>query len=195
MSSTAPSNSAVIGRSCSGCTLCCKLLSIRALSKPRQKWCPHCTAGVGCNIYIARPTECQTFLCEYLHNEDLGEEWYPANCKMVLHYEAHANRIVIHVDAGRIDAWRKEPYYSQIKSWARKAIAYRGQVIVWQGTDAVAVLPNREKNLGRVRDDQFIVTAERRSAGGVDLDVLVVEKDDPRIQGSQLPTHELDQPL
>ena len=56
--------------------------------------------------------------------------------------------------------------------------------------DAVAVLPNREKNLGRVRDDQFIVTAERRSAGGVDLDVLVVEKDDPRIQGSQLPTHE-----
>ena len=30
------------GRSCDGCTLCCKLLSVEEIDKPQQHWCEHC---------------------------------------------------------------------------------------------------------------------------------------------------------
>lgn len=45
----------VAGRSCAGCTLCCKLLAVEALAKPRAKWCPHCDSKQGCTIYETRP--------------------------------------------------------------------------------------------------------------------------------------------
>jgi hypothetical protein len=35
------------GRSCGSCTLCCKLLRIEALDKPRDIWCRHCAVGRG----------------------------------------------------------------------------------------------------------------------------------------------------
>jgi hypothetical protein len=45
----------VAGRSCAGCTMCCKLLSVEPLNKPRQQWCSHCDIGVGCEIYVTCP--------------------------------------------------------------------------------------------------------------------------------------------
>jgi hypothetical protein len=98
---------------------------------------------------------------------------------MVISFELDNNRVAVHVDPGRVGAWRKEPYYSEIKHWAVSGAKTRGQVIVWQGRDAIAVLPDREKFLGPVREDQFIVTARKRGPGGVELDVMVVDKDDP----------------
>ncbi len=172
----------VAGRSCDGCTMCCKLVSVASISKERLKWCDHCNIGKGCKIYETRPIECRRFYCGYLINEPIGEHWKPSVSRMVLDYEPQANRIVVHVDQGRIDAWRAEPYYSEIKDWARRAADNRGQVVVWQGRDAVVVLPAEEKNLGPVRDDQFILTAERHGSSGVTFDVIVVEKDDPRLQ-------------
>ena len=96
--------------------------------------------------------------------------------------EGHANRIAIHVDPGRAGAWRQEPYYSEIKNWAVAASENRGQVIVWQGPNAIAILPDREKNLGPVAEDQLIITSEKASALGVELDVMVVDKDDPILE-------------
>jgi hypothetical protein len=107
---------------------------------------------------------------------------------MVLDYEPHANRIVVHVDSGRSDAWRREPYYSEIKQWALRASQNQGQVIVWQGLDAIAVLPDREVNLGRVRSDQLIITTEKRTLTGIKFDVTVMERNDPRLAGIQQPT-------
>ncbi len=173
----------VTGRSCADCTLCCKLLSIAELAKPQQTWCAHCTVAVGCQIYESKPGECTDFFCGYLLNDSLGEEWRPSTCSMVVHYEELANRIVIHVDADRRDAWRTEPYFSQIKQWARDAAPRRGQVIVWQGLDAVAVLPDREKMLGRMGEDQVIISSERLTAHGVERDVHFMERDDPRLSG------------
>jgi len=160
--------------------MCCKVLGIAALEKPTQQWCAHCEIGTGCKIYGSRPAECARFYCSYLLTADLGEEWAPEHCKMVLAYEAHANRIVVHVDAGRPYAWKKEPYYSQIKTWARNAIAIRGQVIVWQGLDAVAVLPDRDVNLGRVKGTQVIVSIPKPGGG---FDLTLMDHDDPRLKG------------
>ena len=178
----------VAGRSCTGCTMCCKLLGIKELEKPQQNWCSQCNIGVGCKIYDSKPDECSTFFCGYLLNTSIGEAWRPSHCRMVLNYEAHANRIVIHVDSSRLDAWRREPYYSEIKGWAAMAAENQGQVIVWQGLDAVAVLPDREINLGHVRSDQLIIT--RATAAGVPFDVILMERDDPRIAGIPQPTED-----
>jgi hypothetical protein len=153
----------VEGRGCKDCTLCCKLLGIAELEKPRATWCTHCEVKAGCKIHGAHPAECRDFYCGYLTNAALDERWAPTRSKMVLAYdEVHAPRLSVHVDPARPDAWRKEPYYSQIKRWAVAAAQQRGQVIVWQGRSTVAVLPDRDKDLGEVRPDQFIITSARQ---------------------------------
>lgn len=135
------------GRSCDGCTACCKLLSIPELKKPAQTWCEQCDIGKGCRIYDTRPTDCRTFFCGWVLDQALGPAWDPRHSRMVVKFEA--NRIVIHVDKDRRDQWRKEPYLSQIRSWAAQAIAARGEVLVWEGLDGVRVLPNGEHRIGR----------------------------------------------
>jgi hypothetical protein len=61
------------------------------------------------------------------------------------------NRIVIHCDKDRRDAWRKEPFHARIRGWAAQAMAARGEVIVWEGVEGVLVMPNGEKRIGRTR--------------------------------------------
>jgi hypothetical protein len=173
----------VEGRSCKGCTLCCKLLEISDLAKPRNVWCPHCDARAGCRIHGRHPDECRGFYCGYLTNADLDERWHPAKCKIILAYEeTHAPRLSVHVDPARPHAWREEPYYSQIKRWAVAAAARRGQVIVWQGRSTIAVLPDRDKDLGEVGRDQFIITSASAGPHGTTLDAFVVDRTDPRAQ-------------
>ena len=53
-------------RQCGSCTLCCKVLGVGELNKPKGQWCPHCSIGVGCGIYKQRPTECINFDCSWL---------------------------------------------------------------------------------------------------------------------------------
>ena len=173
----------VEGRSCKGCTLCCKVLAVTELEKPRAAWCKHCDVKAGCNIHGEHPAECRDFHCGYLTNAMLDEHWAPTRSKMVLAYdEVHAPRLSVHVDPARPDAWRKEPYYSQIKRWAVAAVARRGQVIVWQGQSTIAVLPDRDQELGEVRPDQFIITSARQGPQDTTLDVVVVDKDHPLAQ-------------
>jgi hypothetical protein len=53
------------GRSCAGCTLCCKLPAIEALGKPAFQWCAHCDPKSGCAIYEQRPQPCRDFICAW----------------------------------------------------------------------------------------------------------------------------------
>ncbi len=176
----APIVNYVEGRSCDGCTMCCKLLRIESLDKPRLQWCSHCDIGAGCKIYQERPRECRDFDCGYLIDANIGAHWKPANTKMVISLSPEFNRLVVYVDPDRPDAWRKQPFYSDIKSWARTAVRNRGQVLVSQGRDTIAVMPDSETNLGPVRDDQLIITRRRRGAGGgTQMQHLIVDKDDP----------------
>jgi hypothetical protein len=177
----------VPGRSCDGCTLCCKIFAIPELPKPRHEWCKHCDTGKGCNVYETRPQTCRDFYCGYLLMPNLPEHWKPSRSRMVLTWESHANRMVINVDGGRPDAWKKEPYYAQIKKWAVAALKSRGQVLLWQGKDAFAILPNRDVFLGPLRVGQGVAIVERRAPGGaIELDAIVVEDRDGK-PGAPLP--------
>ena len=161
--------------------MCCKLLGVAELDKPRLRWCQHCAVGVGCRVYPERPQSCRTFMCGYLTGRDIGEHWRPTRSKMVLSYEEAANRLAIFVDPGRVDAWRQEPYYGEILRWAAEAPDLHRQIIVWEGGDAIAILPDGEQRLGPVREDQFIVTADRTGPAGREWEVMILDEGDPRL--------------
>ena len=168
------------GRSCGPCTLCCKVLKISELAKPQGVWCVHCKPGRGCTIYATKPAECTTFFCGYLTNSHLSEEWQPIRSKIVVTPELDGNRIAVHVDPQRADAWRREPYYSQLKEWATSAVPYRGQVVACVSRHMFMVFPDRDVDLGIVDDDHLIVTGERTTPFGVKLEAFLLHKDDPK---------------
>jgi hypothetical protein len=117
-------------KDCGGCTLCCKVIGIKELNKPQGVWCTHCLAGVGCKIYESKPEECGTFVCGWLCEPALGEEWKPSRSKIVLTTELGGRRIVAHMDPQRPDAWQREPYRAALKEWARNGQRSGGEVVI-----------------------------------------------------------------
>ena len=175
-------NAALIvrGRRCGACTLCCKILRIEELAKPKGTWCRHCEAGGGCKIYEQRPSECKKFLCGFLTATELSEEWRPSKCKIVLVAELGGKRIAAHVDPSRPAAWRIEPYYSQLKAWARYAAPGRGQVVVYIGMRIIVIFPDRDAELGILEEGDLIVTKEITTPMGTRYEALKLKPDDPR---------------
>ena len=171
------------GRDCTDCTLCCTILGIQELNKPPGVECPHVKTHVGCTIYERRPRVCAAFYCGFLHQPDLAAHWRPKRSRMVLRFEDEARRIEAHVDPAKPDAWRKEPYYSELKAWARISAPLRRQVIVCVSQDdVIAILPDRDKRLGRVGQDETLACIEYQTpTGNVIYDVIVVKLNDPRI--------------
>jgi hypothetical protein len=131
-------------RNCDGCTLCCKVIGVKALEKPMGTWCQHCAPKGGCAIYAERPDECRTFDCGYLLEPSLTPEWKPSESKIVLLTEDGGRRIVAHVDTQRPDAWKREPFYSTLKMWARDNAGVGGQVVVSIGPRRIAILADRD---------------------------------------------------
>jgi hypothetical protein len=101
--------------------------------------CEHCTEAGGCRIYPDRPTECRQFYCGYLLDPTLDECWKPSKSKLVVAFAEHPYAVAIHVDAGSPNAWRKEPFYSQIRRWAVLAARTGTRVVVWQGDTKIIV--------------------------------------------------------
>lgn len=158
----------VPGRSCDSCTLCCKVIGVPALAKPRGQDCSHCDIGRGCRIYASRPGACADFYCSYLLSPALGEEWKPLTSKLVLGYMADADVILIYTDPDHPDAWRKEPYLARIKKWA--ATTDTGYVLIWEESRALALCGGAEFDLGLLSDDQVIV--RDNAEGGVAIYAL-----------------------
>ena len=103
-------------RACDGCTMCCKVIGVTMIGKPRGQWCPHCDVGKGCGVYQTRPSACRNFSCRFLADLELGEIWRPCNSGLVINLDRR--RVVVNVDPDRPDAWRREPFYSTFKRWS-----------------------------------------------------------------------------
>lgn len=161
--------------------MCCKLPSIPELRKPRAQLCTNCEAGVGCKIYDSRPETCRAFYCLYMLKAVLGDEWKPTTCHMMVTYEAEEDRMVVLVEPQKKGVWRREPYFSQIRTWAQRSP--RGHVLVWQGNSVIVVLAGREINLGPVAEGQQMIIRETHGPGGKDYDAFLIDGDDPRIRG------------
>ncbi len=160
--------SPVPGRTCGTCTLCCKLLRIPELDKPQGTWCPHCAPARGCNRYDTRPPSCRAFHCGYLVSEFVSEDWLPSKCRIVLVEEPTGITAV--VDRDRPDAWKAEPYYSQLKTWATQGITAQRQVVVRIGSRTIAVLPDRDVDLGQMQPGERVAIEGRVTPLGMVYD-------------------------
>jgi hypothetical protein len=143
------------GRGCGECTLCCNVMAIEELAKPVSSWCPHCKPGRGCLIYPNRPAECRTFKCLWLVNDLLDHNWKPNKARLVL--TTSKDGIEVRCDPGFPDAWRKEPFRSEIQQWAVSGETHDVTVVVVVGQRMILVAPDREFDLGIVQPDERIV--------------------------------------
>ena len=85
---------------CGSCNLCCKVLGIEEIGKPKQTWCPHCDKGKGCRIYDspAKPQECTAYTCLWLATQSfedptlrLPESVRPDRTRVVVDIFEHPN--------------------------------------------------------------------------------------------------------
>ena len=106
------------GRACGACTLCCKVYDVPAVESVAGTWCRHTRAGQGCAIHATRPDHCRAFHCLWMTEGWLGPEWKPDRAKMVLSLDPLTRNMNVQVDPGQAGAWRREPYYGQLKRWA-----------------------------------------------------------------------------
>lgn len=165
-------------RQCGDCSLCCKLLEIPELNKPKDAWCPNFQSGAGCGIYAERPHSCRTFVCRWLADPGIGPEWKPNRCKMML--DAKPGLFIVHVDPAAGQPWRAEPYRSTLRTWASQALASGILVLVLTRQHAIAIHPDREEDLGMMGPGTRISVSKVMTAGGLQLQPRIVGPHEPR---------------
>ena len=175
MSKAAPATAK--NRRCGTCTLCCKLLKIPETESDKGSWCQHCTTGKGCGIYEERPQRCADFMCGYLIWDAVPDHWLPAKSRIVVVSEM-GFRINFTVDPSAPNRWREAPWHAEIKALSVLAFQQNRQVLVTVGNKVIAILPDREVELGLVAEDEVVVTGRRPDGT---WGAAKVHKDDPRM--------------
>ena len=104
-------------KTCGVCSLCCKLPAIQELHKHIDTWCNYARPKCGCSLYTERPQECRAFACLWVADETLDDVWFPARAKMFLAFDDRG-ALRVTVDPSFPNAWRREPYYKQLRAWA-----------------------------------------------------------------------------
>jgi len=152
-------------KTCGSCNLCCKVVAVESLNKPAGSWCKHAKPGNGCGIYGSHPAQCQGFKCLWLEDPSLSDEWKPNKIRFVVRADGNDSAIAIDVDPAMPDAWRKQPYFNEIKSWSQIAVGGRGRVLVYVGAKTYVVFPEEELFLGDVDVGDYLSTGYRRGEG------------------------------
>ena len=159
------------GRACGACTLCCKVYDVPAVESVAGEWCRHAKPGRGCGIHETRPGHCRAFHCLWMTEAWLGPEWKPERAKMVLSLDPVSRHMNVQVDPGQPNAWRREPYYGQLKRWAVSSLAQGRHVLVHLNKATTVVLPDRDVALGVFEPGDRMVARERMTPQGVVIDV------------------------
>ena len=147
-------------RPCGDCSLCCKVVGIAALDKPAGRWCPHVSQGTGCSIHAEAPAECRGFHCFWALEVLNADEWRPDRCQFVV-WTNNPKRIIVDVDGDHPDAWRRDPYYRQIKTWSDRRSATPIEVLVRVRGGMIVIFPETEIDLGPYDLSKRIVSGYR----------------------------------
>lgn len=158
---------------CGDCSLCCKLMNVPELNKPRNAWCRHVVMGTGCGIYETRPDVCRGFYCRWIEDPALGPEWKPNKSKMVLAHHGE-DRLTVYVDPGAPGVWRKEPYLSRLVAMASVGLTNNGILKIVENGQTLVMLPPRVVNLGIVGPDDRILLEKKPAPGGFTYEASVV---------------------
>ncbi len=137
-------------RACGTCTLCCKVFKLAELDKPAGVWCRHCEQGVGCRIHPTRPPQCREFFCLWLTDSSMPAEWKPERSKMVRSVFPANGFIYVQVDSGFPQAWRKAPYYDELRRWAKSLVEKGRHIIAFVNDGATLIMPEEAIPLGKM---------------------------------------------
>ncbi len=89
-------------RECGECSLCCKVMAVPEIDKPRDKWCSHARPGAGGCAIIGqpdRPANCGAFLCAWVERDDaLPEDFRPDKVHAFFVGSVKGDGMVVHVD-------------------------------------------------------------------------------------------------
>jgi hypothetical protein len=146
-------------------------MGIKEIEKPSGAWCPHCNPGKGCKIYMERPTECRTFMCDWLQAEALGPEWKPEKSKIVL--VSRHGRIVAYVDPATPMAWKKSPYIERLMALMQVKLPENKLVYVSVAERYTLLLPDGPRELGPLGNDDEVLLKTVRTPKGVEYQVEV----------------------
>jgi hypothetical protein len=160
-------------RACGTCTLCCKVPYIKEFDKPPGVWCQHAAPGRGCMSYADRPHSCRAFYCLWRQDPGFGPEWKPDRAKFVTYLQHNAPNIWVAVDPGFPNAWTRAPYYDRLKTWARHNAERGGFVFARIGARVIAILPDRDADIGSVGLDDEVLVARRMTPAGYAYEVKV----------------------
>jgi hypothetical protein len=169
----------VPGRACGSCTLCCKVVGVLEIDKPAGVWCPHCAGAKRCTIYEQRYASCRSFYCQWMIEQGLGPEWRPERAKFALVKTERGRHLTACVDPGFPFAWRRSPYYENLKRWAAEGARRSPDlhlVDVMIGSRWIAILPDRDVDIGHLAPDEMIELQSERTASGETLEVRKVKR-------------------
>lgn len=174
-----PDARVVAGRECGSCTLCCKVAAVEEVNKPNGVWCPHCVSGKRCTIYDQRPPSCRSFYCQWMVEKGLGLEWKPERAKFALVKTEDGRRLTALVDPGFPSAWRRSPYYENLKRWAVQAARRAPEIYlvdVLIGQRSIVILPDRDVEVGVLAYDEVIRLAYKNTPTGQLTEVSVIKR-------------------
>jgi hypothetical protein len=90
---------------------------------------------------------------------------------MFVRYEG--NLIAIHVDPSEPTAWRREPFFQQIKTFATKAAGTKQQVAVYIKNRVIVIFPNKEVDVGTMNPGDHLVVRELVGPRGRDWQAFI----------------------
>ncbi len=131
-------------KECGTCTLCCKVYDIDDFEKKAGKLCHNVRSEGGCGVWGLHPKTCQEFKCLWLRHDDMDGRWRPDVAGFVLRLEPNGTTLDIDVDHDRPDAWRQEPYYSQMKKWSEVMPRNEGLVVVYAPEGLYVITPQED---------------------------------------------------
>ena len=173
------------GRRCGSCTLCCKLLPVKALGKPGGSRCQHQRFGKGCAIYGRAPLECRTWSCRWLVDPEPGRLPRPDRCGYV--FDIMPDTIgarddatgVVHeigvvqvwCDPNRRGAWRDPALLDYLDGQARQH--GMAAIVRWTESHGQVLIPPSMNTTGgwvekESRCDPSFQSLIKRNAAGMD---------------------------
>jgi hypothetical protein len=123
-------------RTCGTCTLCCKLIEVTELEKPRGTWCHHCRQHQGqggCNIYQDRPLGCREFVCGWLQGE-VPEDLKPESCGAVFDMDNDGKTIVMHFNTTKTPSRKLLAYIDRLVATGNGILVIEGDRVNFRGS-------------------------------------------------------------
>jgi hypothetical protein len=96
--------------------------------------------------------------------------WKPDQAKMVVAIHPVSGYVMAQVDQGAPSAWRRQPYYDQLRLWAKRNLHLGMYVLVCINLDATLILPDQDIPLGPLMETDRI--AVRKAGNSYEATVI-----------------------